>query len=112
MSARGSAYTAALPSEAHLLIVVLLALLQAYPVMISIVGASALCVWFNWRLFTQQPRIAWDRSRREKEMFKETEEAALNYTNNVFRKMGKEAYMKKLLGSKPVQDKTDYAAQQ
>ncbi|GAB5353502.1 hypothetical protein AAMO2058_000041500 [Amorphochlora amoebiformis] len=65
----------------------------AYPVMVVIGFAGGFCTWWNWRLFTKQPRIAWSKSRRA-EVFKETELDSTKYYNHRLREMGKKHHKK------------------
>eukprot|EP00472_Partenskyella_glossopodia_P003597 CAMPEP_0197517212 /NCGR_PEP_ID=MMETSP1318-20131121/2191_1 /TAXON_ID=552666 /ORGANISM="Partenskyella glossopodia, Strain RCC365" /LENGTH=110 /DNA_ID=CAMNT_0043066595 /DNA_START=136 /DNA_END=468 /DNA_ORIENTATION=+ len=60
----------------------------AYPVIGVCVVAGTFCAWWNFRLFTAQPRIAWTKTRRSN-MIKEEEKTVAAYYNHSLRKLGK-----------------------
>eukprot|EP00471_Norrisiella_sphaerica_P002495 CAMPEP_0184483180 /NCGR_PEP_ID=MMETSP0113_2-20130426/4806_1 /TAXON_ID=91329 /ORGANISM="Norrisiella sphaerica, Strain BC52" /LENGTH=89 /DNA_ID=CAMNT_0026863421 /DNA_START=187 /DNA_END=456 /DNA_ORIENTATION=+ len=65
----------------------------AYPV-IGVIGvAGAFCTWWNYRLLTSQPRIAWTKTTRSN-LMKETEEASQKYYNHKLRSLGKDLRQK------------------
>ena len=70
----------------------------AYPVLIVCGFAGALCTYWNYRLLTSQPRIAWTKTRRGN-LMKEEVEAATSYYNHPLRELGKKkhrSYMAKI----------------
>uniref|UniRef100_A0A7S3YR89 Uncharacterized protein n=2 Tax=Lotharella globosa TaxID=91324 RepID=A0A7S3YR89_9EUKA len=63
----------------------------AWPVIVVCGAAGGLCTWWNYRLMTSQPRIAWRKSTRGN-LMKETEECATSYYNHSLRAMGKKKH--------------------